>query len=138
MNHVEVDISGLQRKLKEAQKVNDKMVPALVDWGANKLYAEVKRYVSGPYNPTGVGPGTGGVPIPRVSKRLFNSIKIEKKSKTEKWVISKGSIAPHNVFVHEGTRRMMARRFIADPVEIMRQPILKHIEDEIKKELQKL
>ena len=133
-----VDTSVLDAKMKALNKKMPKIVPRLVMKAHDIVMKDVVKYVSGPYNPTGRGPGTGLVPIPRVSKRLAKSIQTQtSKTKETVTIISKGSIAPHNIEVHYGTKSKRARRFIEDPVSLNTIPIIQMWNRELYKELSK-
>jgi len=73
------------------------------------VYKETKKNVAG--SPS-AAPQTS--PVPRRSTRLFRSIKRKIENVVQHRVFSDDSVAPHNVFVHYGTRRMKPRRFLGD------------------------
>lgn len=131
-----VDTSVLNNRLLKFKNMTPQLIFKMLMAGHDILRPEIDRYVSGPYNPSGKGPGTGSVPIPRVSTRLSRSF-VTIKGKNDISIVSKGSIAPHNVFVHFGTKRMQARRFIQDPIEQNTEKIINKWEDMYRKELAK-
>lgn len=73
------------------------------------VYRETKKNVAG--SPS-AAPQTK--PVPRRSTRLFRSIKREVVNPVKHRVYSDTDVAPHNIYVHYGTRKMRPRRFLGD------------------------
>ena len=88
------------------------------------LFDKVKKYCSGPLlRPEHTGPPGGTVPIPSRTFQLVDSLTHEKVDKDTRAILSRGSIAKHNRFVHDGVMRrkkdgsmwvMPPRRFITE------------------------
>jgi hypothetical protein len=120
------------RKLQERLDLLRKNLPvvqaSLVNWGAQVVKDKVLQFVTGPaIDPKVSGrddPRIGQIPIPRRRFMLVNSIKKERISASEWTVSSKGSIAPHNVDVHEGLKGIQPRRFIVDSVRDVKDHVL--------------
>jgi len=113
----------------------NEVLPQIVTEGHDEVKEKVTQNVSGPhYNPGDkksiekARPYIGNTPIPRVSIRLAHSIKslmVQTGFAFKRFykIWSDGHVAPHNIFVHYGTNKMKARRFIQDAVEQCRPAI---------------
>lgn len=65
--------------------------------------------------------------------RLFDSIKGDAKRVSQNtWTITVGTDVPYAVYVHNGTRKLKARRFITDGIMKAQKDMKKVLEDEIK------
>lgn len=92
------------------------LFPASVEKEARRLHYAILNYTKGPIFPDGQ-PFT--VPIRRISWALYKSVLngLVKENSLLYYVGSRGEIAPHNVYVHYGTKRMEPRPFVAGPAE---------------------
>ena len=132
------DTSNWTRKLANLKAIERDTLPKILDWGHDQVKDKIDAYVSGPhYVPPARIAGIGQVPIPRVSSLLSRSIKTIRISPYLVKIFSDGRIAPYNVFVHDGTKKMRPRRFIKDPVDERRPAIENKWRYEIIKETRK-
>ena len=69
---------------------------------------------------------------------LRHSLKIKMFNKFFKAVYSDPAIAPYNKFVHDGTKKMKPRRFLADVYNKNRLGIASHWNSEIRKEIRRV
>jgi len=133
------DTSNWSRKVANLKAIERDTLPKILDWGHDQVKDKIDAYLSGPhYNEGERGPCTGQIPIPRVSGRLAASV--AKPIRISPYLIkffSDGKIAPYNFFVHDGTKKMKARRFIKDPVDERRPAVENKWRYEIIKETRK-
>ena len=131
------------------------VIPKLVKEAHDEVKKKIVHNVSGPhYDPNKkksvdkARASIGRMPIPRVSRALAGSIKSLKIEggfhfQTIYKIWSDGRMAPHNIYVHFGTkgnagrRGMGARRFIQEPVEERRPALFNRMKYEILKEIRK-
>ncbi len=95
---------------------------------AQDIHNASDKMLSGPQITPGI-PGSeneaiGGTPIPRRTGDLARSLQMKMNNILEWFVWSSGTIAKYNKFVHDGTKYMRPRRFITDPVRILRPKLL--------------
>ena len=102
---------------------------------------EVKWWVQGPgigVNPDKDNPAIGGIPIPKRSGFLSESIK---RAKIYNWLYAIYAdliIAPYAKMVHDGTRKMKARRFMTNTRQKLWYTINKSMNDDVLKPLQRI
>ena len=136
---VKTDTTRWKLKVRDLQAIRLTTLPKVLDWAHDKVMDDIKVYVSGPHYKYGErGPGTGGVPIPRVSGNLARSIKSLWVSPLLVKIWSDGRIAPWNQYVHDGTKYMRPRPFIKEPVQRNRPVINMYWRNEILGEIRKI
>ena len=140
------DISGVDTtmailKLKGVKKQLAMTAPTVMAHQAQTIYDAMAKNLKGPAYGTesgprgGVkmtrGPGTGKMPIPRITATLAGAAYIIPLSSTM-WVVGvDNERCPYAVYVHEGTKYMKAREYLGDPVHELRTVIEKAIRAEI-------
>jgi len=78
------------------------------------------------------GPGTGKMPVPRVTGTLARSLKITKLNAGLWVVFADSKVAKYAIYVHEGTRKMQPRRFIGDVVTQRKGIYLRYLKMRVK------
>ena len=133
-----VDTSGWFKKSNNVNAVLLKVVPRVVEYGLDVLHQEVIQNVSGPhYKPGTRGPGTGEMPVPRVTADLAGSVQrsYDKRNPEMGAIFSSNKKAPHNVFVHDGANSQKPRRFIKDAVDSKSKEIRNYFDNEVMSEI---
>lgn len=109
-------------------------LPKAIDFGMDEINKGIAKNVKGPAY--GVkktasgnqipkrGPGTGKMPIPRITGNLAKSIQSSRPTSLLGAIYSNKTIAPYSFMVHEGTRFQKKRPFLKNAVDERRQAIL--------------
>lgn len=122
---MKTDVTSWNRKLINLKLERGNILSGLIEKDAKQVKNKIDKYVTGPhYRPRKRGEKTGEKPIPRISYLLSKSIKMQKIHDYLYKIWSDGGIAPHNIAVHDGTKRTKPRRFIKDPVDESRSTII--------------
>jgi HK97 gp10 family phage protein len=142
MNNITVDTSRFNLKLERVKKAFDAQAKISLTKAAQKIYKETAENLRGPnygvHTTSGGtqvpnrGPGTGKMPVPRVTGTLARSLKMEPLTPEIGYAIyNDPSIAQYAKWVHDGTKKMPARRYLWDVVTKNRSKILKEIDKEL-------
>ena len=109
------DASGWRIKSKALRVVLAQAATEALDEAGDDLFKRVVRNVSGPHYPIGTrGPGTGKMPVPRVTKALAAAQKRKKLSPSLRAIYTDLKMAPHAKHVHWGTKKMRKRWYMKD------------------------
>lgn len=111
---------NFKKKIKLIRQNVNKITPEAVDRATEIVYERIVHNVTGPhYGPSQDyrGPQTGKMPIPQISGGLSNSILQKSITPTMRMIASLRKVANYNIYVHEGTKYMEPRPFIAEAVQ---------------------
>jgi len=140
------DISGVDTtmamlKLKGVKKQLAMTAPVVMRQQAQMLYDAMAKNLKGPAYGTesgprgGIkmtrGPGTGKMPVPRITGTLAGAAYIIPLSSII-WIVGvDNERCPYAVWVHDGTKYMKPREFLGEPVKELRTIIERTIRAEI-------
>ena len=117
---VRTDTGGWELKHRRVRRSMAEAAVAAVAVVARALFKRSQRNLKGAHYPPPdyKGPGTGEMPVPRVTATLARSLKIKKINPVRYMVYADSGVAGYAAYVHDGTRYMKPRRFIGDAVRV--------------------
>lgn len=126
-----VDITKWKIKDKRIRLALAHVGAAAILQSAQQVYNAADKNLSGPQITPGLKDeaGIGEMPIPRRTGTLARSLTMTPLSSVVIAVWSNSNIANYNKFVHDGTKFMRPRRFLADPVSQLGPQLEKQIRD---------
>lgn len=112
------DYTGFYRKIETLQQIGREVLPPAIKQAVDEVQTKIKNNLEGAhYVPPARIPGIGKIPIPRVSGMLAASIEVVKIEDGRLYkIVSKGTKAYWNIYVHEGTKYQKPRRFMLIPI----------------------
>jgi len=131
--------NGFSKKIDQIKKEYLPAIEKAVKFGHDEIMTAATKNLSGPHYGKAEnyrGSQTGQIPVPRITSMLIQSLRsilaeAYKGYRVLVCIFSDVRIAPHNKFVHYGTRYMRPRRFLQDPVKERKQAILNRMNYEI-------
>lgn len=147
MKGIEIDASKFNLKLARVKIAFEKQAKESFTKAAQKIYMETAENLRGPSygvrtTKGGIqvpqrGPGTGKMPVPRITGTLARSLKLEPLNDKMSFVVyNDPQIADYAKWVHNGTKKMPARRYLGDVVKKNKAYMLKTAEKEILRAIQ--
>jgi len=124
-----MDTKKWREKRQRAEAVLNPLRKQMVSHGVEMVYRKAAENLEGPYyGPGGRGPGTGKIPVPRLTTALRRSLTKNQVDETDESlgvVYTDHKVAPHDVSVHQGNRRTRPRRFLGNAFLVMKIPVYK-------------
>ncbi len=137
-NSVRIDFTGLNLKIAAVKKAAEEAAKAAVDYGLSEVSREVARNLSGiRHKPGTPSPTPGQLPVSIIMSQIRRSTKIKRLSPVVGIIYSDKSVAPYAYYVHYGTKKMKARRYMTAAVQAKRELIIKQFKSIIKDRVQR-
>ena len=140
MNHVDTTNWKLKKNL--VQMALQSSIGREVILAAQDVYQKTNENLSGPGIKPGIpgsdNPDIGKMPVPRRTGNLADALTLQLLSISLAAIYTDHRKALYDVFVHDGTQAMPARRYLGDVVSANGQKIFNKFEKEIKSDIHKV